>query len=916
MKRALMESFDDHTSPIERTDISRRRFVQLTGLSALGISTLAYSKGKNRGVSLVIDPTDTTAGAPPSQWAIAELAKALTSAGIAVHRCKRLAQAQGGDIVIVIGGSDHPMTRAILKQTKTQIPAVAEALGLIPAMVDDRKVVLACGSDVRGLVYALLELADSITYAQSPVGALNLRKPVVEQPANVIRSLNKLFVSEIEDKPWFYDREMWTHYLTMAATQRFNRFNLSMGIGYDFLQNVTDAYFLFAYPFLLSVPGYAVKVPQLPDTERDRNLQTLKYISEQTAARGMHFQLGLWMHGHEWLNSPHPNYTIEGLTPENKGQYCRDAVRLLLQSCPAISGITFRTHGESGVNEGSYNFWKMVFDGVATCGRTVEIDLHAKGIDQTMIDNAVATGMPVNVSPKYWAEHLGMPYHQTDIRAYEIPKPGSATTELMKLSAGSRSFIRYGYGDLLKEARRYGVLHRIWPGTQRLLLWGDPVMSAAHSRTFGFCGSAGVELMEPLSFKGRRGSGIAGGRCGYADASLTPMWDWEKYLYSLRVFGRLAYNPTTAPDVWRRYLVAEFGSGAEAVEQALANASRILPIVLTVHGVSAANALYWVEMYTNLSIADPENKNLFFDTPSPKVFGNVSPMDPQLFLGINEYVKGLLGGEACGKYTPIEYAQWIEDLAEAATRHLAQAAVQSRGKQRPEFRRMEIDVAIQAGLGRFFGAKFRAGVLYSIFEQSGDITALKTSIQLYSKARGFWADLANRARGVYKADVTLGDDDVVRGHWLDRLPAIDADIELMKGHLERSVNHGSVHMDKVQAAMKEAMGRPIRESAVCRHQQQEHYTAGEPLVLELSTETKLASARLYYRHVNHAERFVTVDMHVQDEWCRTSIPGDYTHSPYPLQYYFELKGKSGKAWLYPGFTADQTNQPYFVVRKA
>ena len=64
------------------------------------------------------------------------------------------------------------------------------------------------------------------------------------------RSLNRLFVSDVEDKPWYNDREMWPEYLSMLTTQRFNRFNLSLGIGYDFLQNVTDGYFLFAYPFL------------------------------------------------------------------------------------------------------------------------------------------------------------------------------------------------------------------------------------------------------------------------------------------------------------------------------------------------------------------------------------------------------------------------------------------------------------------------------------------------------------------------------------------------------------------------------------------------------------------------------------------------------------------------------------------
>ena len=65
--------------------------------------------------------------------------------------------------------------------------------------------------------------------------------------ANAVRSVQRLFTSEVEDKPWFYDREMWPQYLAMLAANGFNRFNLSFGIGYDFLRGVTDAYFLFAY---------------------------------------------------------------------------------------------------------------------------------------------------------------------------------------------------------------------------------------------------------------------------------------------------------------------------------------------------------------------------------------------------------------------------------------------------------------------------------------------------------------------------------------------------------------------------------------------------------------------------------------------------------------------------------------------
>ncbi len=31
--------------------------------------------------------------------------------------------------------------------------------------------------------------------------------------------------------------------------------------------------------------------------------------------------------------------------------------------------------------------------------------------------------MPVTVSPKYWAEHMGLPYHQGSIRQLKCPKP-------------------------------------------------------------------------------------------------------------------------------------------------------------------------------------------------------------------------------------------------------------------------------------------------------------------------------------------------------------------------------------------------------------------------------------------------------------------------------------------------------------
>jgi len=720
---------------------SRRDFLQLAALSlgALGArSTTPPEIAAGTGISLIANPADSVASSQPAAFAIQQLMSEIKRHDIPVRLFESAEQAPSTDLCIVAARADSSFAAETLTKAGMSMPNTAECLGLLPSVHNQRNFLLACGRDARGLMYALLELADRVEHAADPLRAFELEEAVIERPFNEIRSIGRLFSSDVEDKPWFNDREMWREYFAMLATQRFNRLHLAFGIGHDFLTHVKDAYFLFAYPFLVSPPGHSVRAVNLPDNERDRNLEMLQFISSLAAAHGIDFQLGIWTHGYQWMDSPSPNYTIEGLTPDNHAAYSRDALAAVLRACPAISGVTLRTHGESGVREGSYAFWKTVFAGMPQSGRKVEIDLHTKGLDQKLIDSALETGMPVKLSPKYWAEHTGMPYQQAAIRELEMPQQKVGDQEFFTLSSGSRSFTRYGYADFLRDDRPYEVFFRIWPGVHRFLLWGDPALTAAHARTFRFCGTRGVELFEPLSFKGRRGSGSPGGRCAYADRSLEPRKDWEKYLYTYRTWGRLLYDPETNSDVWRRYLRNRFQAGAPALESALANVTQILPIVVTAHLPSAANDTYCPEFYTNQSIVDPREPSPYGDTPSPKVFGNVSPLDPQIFLPIHDFAAELLTSNFTGKYSPIEVAQWLEDLAEKAAAQLAEAKRLAKSATSPEFRRTAIDLKIQIGIGRFFAAKLRSGVLYSIHEQSGDRSALEEALKKYSSAREIW----------------------------------------------------------------------------------------------------------------------------------------------------------------------------------
>jgi hypothetical protein len=908
--------------------LNRRQFIQRTGLAVgaagAGLTPAALAAGAPGQVYIIREPGDPVAGAAAAQWAAGQLKEQLRQRGLETRGADRIEESRGP--AIITAGSQSPPARRWSEQSAIKAPSGPEAFALIPAKSGSQPVVLVCGSDTGGLVYGLLELAERVRYAGRPIEALEVRDPVQERPANRIRSVSRLFVSEVEDKPWFYDRAFWQSYLTLLASERFNRFNLAFGLGYDFTWDVRDAYFHFAYPFLVLPAGYNVRAAPLPDEERERNLDMLRFISREATTRGLQFQLGLWTHAYDWSASPHANYRIQGLTPATHAPYCRDALSRLLSDCPDIGGVTLRTHGESGVPEGSYDFWKTVLEGITRSGRKVEIDLHAKGIDQRTIDLALATGMPVTVSPKFWAEHMGLPYMQCAIRPQELPPPNAKDTGFFGKSTGSRRFLRYGYGDLMREDRRYGVLHRIWPGTQRLLLWGSPAQARGYGRASSFCGSLGAEILEPLSFKGRKGSGLPGGRNAYADDSLKPVGgDFEKFRYTYSVWGRCLYNPDTDPAGWQRLLRAQFGGASSHVELSLAAATTLLPLVTTAHCPSAANNNYWPELYSNMSIVDPNLPLPFDDTPTPRRFGTVSPLDPELFSRMDDFADELLAGGPGPKYSPVWVADHLVQLGRQAQEQLSYAHARIDDPLNPEFRRFAADVAIQAGLGSFFADKFRAGVLYALYLRTGDTTALTQAISNYRGARDRWASLANGPGKVYVADITFGWDKHLRGHWLDRLQAIEEDIARMEKILASTPGQKRpvmpVDRERAARALHVINSPSLTPRALGHfHDPPPSFQRGRvvPILVSLgpgAPKPHLRSLALRYRRVNQADPWQSADMQKEAGGYRGLIPAEATDSPFPLQYYFLVTSADGGAWPYPGLDLDHPAQPFYVLRQ-
>ncbi len=222
-------------------------------------------------------------------------------------------------------------------------------------------------------------------------------------------------------------------------------------------------------------------------------------------------------------------------------------------------------------------------------------------------------------------------------------------------------------------------------------------------------------------------------------------------------------------------------------------------------------------------------------------------------------------------------------------------------------------MTIEAGTGDFFAAKFRTAVLYRIHERTGDRRALEEALRSYRAARAAWLQVADRAEGIYVRDLTVGELPWLRGNWADRLPAIDDDIADMQKGLEAAKLSGD---PRVNQAILRALGSSNRPAVRVTHEPLTRFPAGKPLEVAFTTMTPLASARLYYRHVNQAERWQAGDTVGVGPRYSAFVPADYTDSQFPLQYYFELKTAPDQACLFPGFASNLANQPYFVARRA
>ena len=693
-------------------------------------------------VSIVTDPAPGLA----ARHGIAELKSALERQHAACEEVRSAAKARG-QILVMAGLAAGDGAAAQLRQNLGEsAPEGAEALLVRTTQWQGKKTLLVAGGGDRGLMYALLDVAERVGWAASADDPFRAVKDVRERPAAPERALSIYTMSRSHFESFFFNEDYWARYFDMLARDRFNSFVLIFG--YE-----ASGYFAPAYPYFFDVPGFPdVRVVGLTREQQQRNLRTLNRIVRMAHERGVNVTIGLWDHIYrggvqgpkELAEKPAPGL-VWGVTQQNLTTYIPAALAQFFKEIPDVDALQFRMHGESGIKpEEMRPFWESMYQVMKQSGGRTRFDLRLKDFPDDLIYRAADLGLNFRLTTKYWMEQMGLPFHPTHI------------------SSPNQFDRRHSYADVLRYPQRYKMHWELWTGgTTRILLWGDPDFARRFADSTHLYDGDGFQVNEPLATK------MAGHPHDMPTFALLNApyryydYEFERYWHFYQVFGRIGYNPATPAEVWDREFERRLGKQAGPVaESALHQASWILPRIV-------ASSYPYSHFPTTRGWAEKQRMD---DLP---VYAKMEPSDTQQFQSPSEAARSIVEGAESGKMTPETNSRWFERTGSEVLAGAEEAERRGAGAANKELASTLVDLRILGNLALYHARRIRGGLAMALYQRTADVNALDDAIALEKQAAGAWEGIVKAAGDVYADDIRMGVPfAALNGHWRDELAAL------------------------------------------------------------------------------------------------------------------------------------------------
>lgn len=838
-------------------------------------------------VTLVLDETV----AAPARHGIAKLKLALEQEGARLDELTLMRMATNNVVIVAGLTTGRGEAAKVIAELRLTPPTKSESLLVRKFSREGKTILLVAGADARGLMYALLDVADRVSWAHSAEHPLSEVRDVEEEPFTPERALSVYTFNRAYWESRFYDETYWARYLDVLTQNRFS--SLVVIFGYE-----NGGFLAPCYPYFFDVEGFpAVRMVGITPDQQQRNLSALNRLIQMSHDRGVKVTIGIWDHiyrggvqgggipgADDATKKPVPGL-VWGVTGENLVPYTKAALAEFVRRVPNLDAIQFRMHDESGLKKGEQEgFWRDVFQMMKNAAPTLHLDLRAKGLPDSVIESAAEVGISFRITTKYWMEQMGLPFHPTHIN---------------KQNQFDR---RHSYADLLRYPQRYKMHWRLWNGgTARVLLWGDPDYARRFANSAKLYDGDGFEVNEPLCTKMEAQPHDAKPFDLLSQSHRYYEYEFERYWHFFQVFGRVGYNPNTPPEVWQREFEKRFGKDAAPfVEKALHQASWVLPrIVASCYPYGAFPMTRgWAE------------KQRLGDLPA---YAKAEGSDIQRFASFDEEAQLLLEGGETAKTRPAENSQWFFKTAAEINAYIAEAEKRVGTHRNKEFESTITDLKILGTLARYHARRIPAAVSYSLFERTKDPKALDDAIAYERSAIEAWRQLVTAAGDFYAEDLLMG----VRGaslcgHWKDELIALEKGLSSLERQRSEFRPAGEI---KTAPRYTTAVTVGDHESPSVVHRPVTTGSVGKPLTItaEVRDPSGVKWVRLRYRSVNQHQDYQTLPMLPtgnKDQY-RAVIPAGDIAPTWDLMYFIEAMDKTGSGRIHPDLNKET---PYIVVK--
>ncbi|MDB5245933.1 MAG: hypothetical protein JWQ40_327 [Segetibacter sp.] len=855
-------------------------------LLLLILNSTVYGAADIPEVSIV---TDQTPGVSVTSG-VTKLTDALKAKNIVFEQVGTIKEAKGKLVIVAglsVGGGE---AARLLKDANRTLPDVPEALTIWKTNWQKKRVWVINGTDDRGLMYGLLDVADRVSWNADSKSPLAEVKEITEKPDASVRAISIYTMQRAYWESRFYDQAYWARYLDMLAKNRFN--SLVVIFGYE-----NGGFLAPCYPYFFDVEGYpGVRMVGLTAQEQQRNLAAINRLIDMCHERGIKFTVGIWDHiyrgGVQGGGIPgtttSPDKPVPGLVwgvnSENLISYNKTALAKFVKMVPGLDAIQFRMHNESGLKENEQeSFWSDVFKMLKATVPNLHLDLRAKELPEPVIQSAIDIGVPFRITTKYWMEQMGLPFHPTAINP-------------------EKSARRHSYSDMLRYPQQYKMHWRLWNGgTSRILLWGDPEFARRFAQSTHLYNGDGYEVNEPLATKmeaqphDAKPFDLLKPPYRYYD------YEFERYWHFFQVFGRIGYNPQTPAEVWKREFERRFGKqAAPSVEAALHKASWVLPRIIS-------SSYPYSSFPTTRGWAE---KQRLGDLPS---FAKAQLTDLPQFLTFDEEAKLLLEGGETAKLRPGANSVWFRKTAAEINNLIAEAEKAIGNNRNKEFNSTITDLRILSGLALYHSRRIPAAVSYCLFERTQDLAALKNAIAYETSAIEAWRQIVTAAGDVYADDLMMG----VRvadlcGNWKDELVALENGLAKLEQKRQNFVSPASV-----KSAPQYKVGQDTNFDTKFNfiHQPVTSAPVGKPITVNVKVNAPLGIkwVRLRYRSVNQEQDYRVLAMLPTGEKdaFQVVVPAEQISPKWDFMYYLEVMDNNSNGTIFPDLDKET---PYIITK--